>query len=101
MSKAKEAKLRKIDSMVWAEQAAGAGNHAERMAWIDKYVPATHRTLVLHLLPDFLALVVANLPTKEERRAFLDDIPDDCDPDWTKQLVALRVKQLWSSRKTR
>lgn len=97
----KTAKLAKIQSVVWAEQAAGAGNHAERMAWIERYVPSSHHGLVRHLLPDFLALVVADLPSKEDRRAFLEDIPDDCDPSWTKQLVALRVQQLWAERKKR
>jgi len=97
----KEAKLRRIDTLVWAEDASKAGNHAERMSWIERNVPASHRTLVLHLLPDFLALVMADLPSKEDRRAFLDDIPDDCDPNWTKQLVALRVQQLWEARKKR
>ncbi len=97
----KAAKLTKIQSVVWAEQAAGAGNHAERMAWIERHVPSSHQRLVRHMLPDFIALVVAELPSKEDRRAFLDDIPDDCDPSWTKQLVALRVQQLWADRKKR
>lgn len=100
MSK-KEPKLRKIASVAWAEEMARAGNHEARMAWIRRHVPETHRDLVLHLLPDFLALVMADLPSKEDRRAFLDDIPDDCYPSWTKELVALRVRQLWESRKKR
>ena len=93
--------MRRIASVAWAEDASKVGNHAERMAWIEKHVPESHRTLVQYLLPDFLALVMADLPTKEGRRAFLDDIPIDCDPSWTRELVALRVRQLWESRKTR
>lgn len=91
--------LRRPDSLVWAEKAAEKPTHAERMKWIDDNVPESHRVMVRDFMVPFLALAVLALPSKEDRRSYIEDIPLDCDPPWARSLVECLVKDLWKSRK--
>lgn len=92
-------KLRRIQSIVWAEEAAKGDTHEERMQWIDRNVPENFRALVRDHMVGCLALKIYELPTKEQRRAAIDDIPLDCDPPWARSLVECYVLHLWRTRK--
>lgn len=98
MAKA-EKKLTRIQSLVWAEEAAKGNSHEERMAWIDKNVPVNFRALVRDHMVGFLSVKIYNLPTKELRRAAIDDIPLDCDPPWARSLVESQILSMWRERK--
>lgn len=95
---AKGPKLRRLQSLVWAEEASRGKTHAERMAYIDTHVPPNFQRLVRDLMVDLLAPIVLDLPTKEDRRAYLEDIPLDCDPPWARSLVECRVRDMWKDR---
>jgi hypothetical protein len=85
--------------LVWAEKAAEKPTHAERMNWIDENVPENFRALVRDLMCNCLAPYVLALPTVEERRAYIQDIPLDADPPWARSLVECMVKDMWRNRK--
>lgn len=57
------------------------------------------RSLVRDLMVGFLASKIYDLPTKEQRRAAIDDIPLDCDPPWARSLVECQVLFMWKQRK--
>ncbi len=88
------------DSLIWAERAADRRTHKERMDYIDNNVPASHHALVRDLMVCFLPTHVLALPDKESRRAYLLDIPLDCDPSWARSMVECQVQHLWKQRKT-
>ena len=93
------AKGKKLQSVGWAEEAAKGSTHAERMKWIEEHVPANYQALVRDYLVDLLAVRIFDLPTKEARRAAIEDIPLDCDPPWARSLIQCRVLDMWKNRK--
>jgi hypothetical protein len=68
------------------------------MKWIAMNVPSNFQSLVRHHLPEYLAKEIVALPTKEARREAIDDVPLDCDPPWSRDLIKMRVMQLWKRR---
>ena len=68
------------------------------MRWIETNVPASFQGLVRHYLPEYLAKEIVALPTKEARRDAIEDVPLDCDPPWARDLIKMRVTQLWKRR---
>lgn len=99
MRKPAPKKLRKIESIAWAEEAVKGNTHEERMRWIENNVPENFRSLVRDHMVAFLAAKIYELPTKELRRAAIDDIPLDCDPPWARSLVECYILHLWRERK--
>ena len=98
--RAEKKKLTRPESLIWAERAADRATHKERMDYIDANVPASHHALVRDLMVGFLAVYVLALPDKESRRAYLLDIPLDCDPPWARSMVECTVLHLWKQRKS-
>jgi len=47
----------------------------------------------------FLAGIAYALPTKEMRREFIDNIPLDCDPPWSRSLVENYVLLIWKTQR--
>jgi len=88
-----------LQTVVWAETASKQGRHHERMQWIDKNVPESFRALVRDHMVSFLAGIAYALPTKEMRREFIDDIPLDCDPPWSRSLVENYVLLIWKTQR--
>lgn len=93
-------KTQRLQSVTWAEEASKKGTHDERMQWIDKNVPENFRALVRDHMVAFLADRIYALPTKERRRAAIDDIPLDSDTPWARSLVECYILLRWKqSRK--
>jgi hypothetical protein len=97
--KATGKKLTRLQSVVWAEQASKGETHDERMQWIEKNVPENFRALVRDHMVYYLAQRIYHLPTKEIRRAAIDDIPLDCDPTWARSLVECIVLSMWKEER--
>lgn len=49
-------------------------------------------------MPQWIAARIVDLPTKEERRRWIDAIPEDADPPYTRGLVECMVKHLWRKK---
>ena len=92
-------KTTRLQSMVWAEQAAKGETHEERMQWIEESVPENFRALVRDHMVGCLAASIFQIPTKELRRAAIDDIPLDADPSWSRSLVECLVLSLWKEQR--
>ncbi len=92
-------KAQRLKSMVWAEQAARGDTHEERMQWIERNVPENFRALVRDHMVGCLAERIFAIPTKEGRRAAIDDIPLDADPCWSRSLVECLVLSLWKQQR--
>lgn len=64
----------------------------------DNLAPEFHHlakaTLVYHLPSNIL-----DLPSREERKAAIDSIPDDAVPSHSKDLVKLGVQMLWKKER--
>jgi len=88
-----------LKSLVWAEQAARGETHEERMEWINRNVPDNYRALVRDHMVGCLAARIFQIPTKELRRAAIDDIPLDADPSWSRSLVECLVLSLWKEQR--
>lgn len=92
-------KTTRLQSMVWAEQAAKGETHEKRMQWIEESVPENFRALVRDHMVGCLAARIFQIPTKELRRAAIDDIPLDADPIWSRSLVECLVLSLWKEQR--
>lgn len=92
-------KTTRLQSMVWAEQAAKGETHEKRMQWIEESVPENFRALVRDHMVGCLAARIFQIPTKELRRAAIDDIPLDADPSWSRSLVECLVLSLWKEQR--
>lgn len=97
--KAAGKKLTRPQSLVWAEQASRGETHEQRMQWIDRNVPEAFRALVRDHMVGYVADRIYALPTKEARRAAIDDIPLDCDPPWSRSLVECYVLAKWKEQR--
>ena len=70
-------------------------NWTETQRTIDSEVDDQFKDLVRCTVPFYIAGEIANLPTSEERHAWLNSIPDDCYPAHAKDLITMGAKRIY------
>ena len=69
----------------------------EIVAELKSRLPQGFLPLAINNLIYYLPSVIVELPSKNERRAAIDAIPDDCEPWFLKEDIMHRVRFLYSS----
>lgn len=79
-----------------SQRASQKKNWKETQRTIDSEVEEQFKDLVRCTVPFYIAGNIANLPTKEERHAWIESIPDDCYPAHAKKLIIMGAKKIFS-----
>ena len=84
-----------------SQQASRKRNWSETQRFIDSEVEEQFRDLARCTVPFYIAGEIANLPTSEERHAWLNSIPDDCYPAHAKDLITMGAKRIYRELRKR
>jgi hypothetical protein len=69
------------------------------LQYIEDNLDADFHDLAKATLPYYLPSNILDLPSKDERRAAIDSIPDDAVPSHSKDLVKIGVQMLWKKER--
>jgi hypothetical protein len=86
-------KVAKFNSEV--KLAAKKTYYPQCLEYIEANLDPDFHDLAKATLPYYLPSNILDLPSKDERRAAIDSIPDDATPSHTKDIVKIGVKLLW------
>lgn len=69
------------------------------LQYIEDNLDSDFHDLAKATLPYYLPSNILDLPSKDERRAAIDSIPDDAVPSHSKDLVKIGVQMLWKKER--
>jgi hypothetical protein len=79
---------RKLPVFAWCERAAALDRHDERIAYIEREVPAAWRDITLDTLPHFIAGRINAESDKAKRNALIADaLSGRHSPAWAKRFI--------------
>ena len=81
-----------------AQRAASLGQYPDAVRWLEDHLPAEHVALATANLIYFLPRAIARMETKKERRAAIDQIPNDHGNSFFKAYIKFQVIRLFRSR---